>query len=368
MTREERAQEALRQAKAQMGAKQSTKPNGAAPPLDLVWADDIQLDIHKPGLIDGLLSTTAMTVAYGESGTGKTFVVLDLACRIAAGMHWRDHETTQGVVCYVAAEAPKSVEHRVWAWMHHHEIEHLSLVVVRSTVNLLDGDTDTLITMLAQVAAERGRIGLVVVDTLARAMVGNENAPEDMGAFIATCARIREAATASVLIVHHTGKDQARGARGHSCLHAATDVELEVTQGCIKVSKNRDGQEGQIYGFTLKQVELGLNTKGRMVTTCVAVEAAPPAGAGKKRKLGPNERLVFDALVCAVADHADPPPPSPQVPSHAKGATVARWRDAAMLVLPQGEAKRKVEAFNRALLSLVASNEVRHLDGFAWLP
>jgi hypothetical protein len=347
----------------------TAKPNGAVQrELDLIWADDIALDIDKPGLVDGLLSTTGMTVAYGESGAGKTFVVVDLASRIAAGMPWRDHATEQGVVVYIAAEGPKSVERRVWAWMRHHDIEHLPLVVVRSTVNLLDGDTDTVIAEIASIRAQRGRIALVVVDTLARAMVGNENSPEDLGAFVAACARIREAAETHALIVHHCGKDQARGARGHSCLRAATDVELEITEGRIKVSKNRDGQEGHTYGFLLEQVELGINAKGRMVTTCVAVEADPPAGTTKKRKFGPNERVVFDALNTAIADQADPPPPAPEVPSHVKGCSVARWRDTAMLRLPHEEAKRKAEAFNRASTSLVASGFVLHFAGFAWLP
>ena len=73
---------------------------------------------------------------------------------------------------------------------------------------------------------QHGRVALVVIDTLARAMTGNENAPEDMGRFVAACGRIREACEGHVLIVHHCGKDQARGARGHSSLRAATDVEL----------------------------------------------------------------------------------------------------------------------------------------------
>ena len=309
-----------------------------------------------------------MTVAYGESGAGKTFVMLDLACCIAAGLPWRDHATEQGVVVYIAAEAPKSVERRVWAWMRHRRLEHLPLVVVRASINLLDGDTDALLAMLAEIQAKRGRIALVVVDTLARAMVGNENSPEDLGSFVTACARIREAAETSVLIVHHSGKDQARGARGHSCLRAATDVELEITEGCIKVSKNRDGQEGQIYGFTLTEVELGINAKGRMVTTCVAEEAEPPAGASKKRKLGPNERLVFDALTKAVAEQADTPPPAAGVPAGATGATVQRWRDTAALLMPQGEAKYKNCSIDRAITSLVAGGQVCHLGGFAWLP
>jgi AAA domain len=310
-----------------------------------------------------------MTVAYGESGAGKTFVVIDLVCHVAARLPWRGHPTEGGIVVYIAAEGPKSVERRIWAWQRHHSVNHLPLCVVRSTVNLLDSDTDRVIAELTQITRTHGKIALVVIDTLARAMVGNENSPEDLGSFVAACARIREAAETSVLVVHHCGKDQAKGARGHSCLRAATDVELEITEGCIKVSKNRDGQEGQAYGFKLEQVELGTNSKGRMVTTCVAVEADPPAGAGAKRKkLGPNEQILFDALTVAIADQPDRPPPSPEIPSHVKGALVARWRDTAMLRLPQDEAKNKNRAFDRALLSLVASQHVHHLAGFAWLP
>jgi hypothetical protein len=293
-------------------------------------------------------------------------VVIDLVCHIAVRLPWRGHPTEGGVVVYIAAEGPKSVERRIWAWQRHHGVKHLPLCVVRSTVNLLDSDTDWIITELAQIARTHGKIALVVVDTLARAMIGNENSPEDLGAFVAACARIREAVETSVLIVHHCGKDQAKGARGHSCLRAATDVELEITEGCIKVSKNRDGQEGQAYGFKLQQVELGTNTKGRMVTTCVAVEADPPAGAGKKRRLGPNEQLVFDALTKAIADQPDAPPPSPDIPTHVKGCSIARWRDTAMLLLTHDETKRRAEAFNRAVASLVAYGSVHHVAGFAW--
>jgi putative DNA primase/helicase len=345
--------------------------NGEAKPgIEFIWADDIALDIGKPGLVDGLLSTTAMTVAYGESGCGKTFVIIDLASRIALGMPWRDLDTQQGVVVYIAAEAPRSVEDRVWAWRKHHSVVHMPLVVVRSPVDLLrGGDVETVIGLIKQIIAERGHIALVVIDTLARAMVGNENAPEDMGAFVATCGQIRAAAETSILIVHHCGKDVARGARGWSGLRAATDVELEITEGCIKVSKNRDQQEGQVYGFRLEQIELGHNAKGRRVTTCVAIEADPPAGhASKKRKLGSNEQIVFDALLKAVADQADPPPPAPGIPAHARGASVTRWRDTACLRLPHGEQKRKNQAFDRAVISLVASCLVGHLDGYAWVP
>jgi hypothetical protein len=111
-------------------------------------------------------------VAYGESRCGKTFLAVDLACHIAAGMRWRAMDVEQGVVVYVAAESPKSVERRAKAWMLHHGIERPPLVVVRSTVDLLTHDTEAVIALLARIAREHERVALVVIDTLARAMVG----------------------------------------------------------------------------------------------------------------------------------------------------------------------------------------------------
>src|SRR5690349_22091387 len=116
--------------------------------LATVWADEIRLELDRPGLVDGLLSTTAMTVLYGESGAGKTFVAIDLACHVAAGLPWRGMDVEQGVVVYIAAEAPESVQRRIWAWKRHHGVERLPVVVVTASVDLLNGSTDKIISLL----------------------------------------------------------------------------------------------------------------------------------------------------------------------------------------------------------------------------
>src|SRR3954451_18985100 len=66
--------------------------------LKTVWADDIELRLDRPGLVDGLLSSTGMTVQYGESGSGKTFVAVALGCHVAAGLPWRGMDVERGVV------------------------------------------------------------------------------------------------------------------------------------------------------------------------------------------------------------------------------------------------------------------------------
>jgi len=75
-------------------------------------------------------------------------------------------------------------------------------------------------------------IGLIIIDTLSRVMAGgNENSPEDMGALVRNIDRLRAETGAATILVHHSGKELARGARGHSLLRAAADTEIEMT--CI---------------------------------------------------------------------------------------------------------------------------------------
>jgi RecA-family ATPase len=188
--------EADAEAFARAAREQKRRPNGhdgakaERPPLNTIWADEIALDLDTAGLVDGLLPRDGMTVLYGESGSGKTFVTLDLACHIAAGRPWRGMAIDQGVVIYIAAENPKSVERRIWAWKRRHGVEHLPVLVVRSSVDLLEGSTGELVEKAEQMKVTHGRIAAVVVDTLSRAMTGNENAPEDMGKFVAAVGRI----------------------------------------------------------------------------------------------------------------------------------------------------------------------------------
>ena len=350
------------------------KANGHAHPdrtmLDTIWADDIELNLHEEQLMEGLLPRTGIGVLYAESGAGKTFVAIDLACHVATGRAWRGRDVTQGPVIYVAAENPASVKRRLWAWKQYHGADRLPVLVVQSGVDLLNGAAQELAELVLTTLDVETQLGvrMVVIDTLARAMTGNENAPDDMGRFVAGCGMIREASEALVLVVHHSGKDTAKGARGHSSLRAATDVELEIAASTLRVTKSRDDATGDAFGFRLHTVDLGSTAKGHNVTTCVAVEAEIAEPLKKPRRLGANEKVVFDALTAAIVDRPDPTPTGRDVPATARGVRTERWMEYALRYLPQPEEKRKREAFARAIASLVADSLVRHVDGFAWLP
>jgi hypothetical protein len=267
-------------------------------------AGELSPDISEPGLIDGILETKGLTIVYGPSGSGKTAAVVDKACHIACGLPWRGHHTKRGAVVYFAVENPESTERRVWAWQQRHGmsdrewsrrygIGRVPLVVVQTPLTLTPAEVMDITLAVREIEADLGLpVVLVILDTLARSFTGNENDAADMGAYVNAAMAIKDVTNGHVLIVHHTGKDEARGARGSSALKAATDHELEVfrypdnkTRG-IHISKVREGDsEGKVFAFTLDKVHVGCNDVEREVNTIVAVPCEAPArtkGDGKK--------------------------------------------------------------------------------------
>jgi hypothetical protein len=140
----------------------------------------------------------------------------------------------------------------------------------------------------------------VVIDTFAQAMAGaNENASEDMGKALAHCKGMHKALGSMIMLVHHSGKDSSKGARGWSGLRAAADVELEVTRSAfgrtLRSTKQKDGADFQEWGFGLNVVPVGIDPDGDQITSCVVVEAAVPVQ-GSTRKLGKNEQVILNVM------------------------------------------------------------------------
>ncbi|MCY1438696.1 AAA domain protein [compost metagenome] len=69
---------------------------------------------------------------------------------------------------------------------------------------------------------------LIVIDTMARNFVGDENSATDVGHFVTNLDRMRRHWDTTVMIVHHSGKASERGSRGSSALKGAVDAEYEL--------------------------------------------------------------------------------------------------------------------------------------------
>ena len=238
------------------------------------------------------------------SGSGKSFVALDIAAAIARGVSWRGYRTKKGRVLVIAAEGGGGVGKRLEAYVRYHGVEEeLDIGLITAAPNFLQQeDVSEIVTSV--VAA--GGVDLIIVDTFAQVTPGaNENAGEDMGLALNHAKALREVSGAPVLLVHHAGKDASRGARGWSGIKAAADAEIEITRNDdgtreIHLSKMKDGDDGLRFGFKLHKLVLGQDSDGDEVSSCVVLEAdvpTPATGGGDRvKRLGKVESHVSEMV------------------------------------------------------------------------
>lgn len=261
--------------------------------LDVIMADDLPDTFTPPDeLVQGLLTDGDASILYGDSNSGKTFFVIALGCSVARGVPFMGRKTEQGLVVYLAAESPASVRSRLQAYQRHHRVRVPNFAVVQSPIDLFDGDADT-DSVIQTVRALEERVGmkvrLIVGDTLARLSAGaNENAGQDMGLVVRRIDRIRTECKAHFVLIHHSGKNAAAGARGWSGVRAAVDTEIEVTDSpagrCAEITKQRDlPTKGERIGFRLAVVPLGETKWGAPATSCVVESCEAPSKPTGKR-------------------------------------------------------------------------------------
>lgn len=254
-----------------------------------------------PWLIKNFLPKATLGVIYGESGSGKSFLAYDLCAAISRGLDtWCGKRVTQGRVLIVVAEGAQGFRQRIDAYCHQQNVKPADFQVDYISDFIPNLTIPAHITDLIKEINDREPYDLIVMDTFAQVMPGaDENSGKDVGAALAQCKRINVKTGAMVLLVHHSGKDAGKGARGWSGLRAAADVELEITRKendrAIKVTKLKDGQDGASMGFKLHTVTLGEDDDGDDITSCIVefceVAAKIKGDGGPK---GGVQRLAFD--------------------------------------------------------------------------
>lgn len=278
------------------------RPKRPALRFKLVSAADLSEAPPLAWMVRGVLPLEGLAALYGPSGSGKSFLVLDMAATIAAGAYdWFNRRVTQCPVTYCALEGEAGMGKRIAAWSKQNgKPVPDALRFVTQPFDILDGgDVDDL---AKAVQSAGGAGGLVILDTLNRAAPGaDENSSVDMGRIIAAAKRLQSLTGGLVLLVHHTGKDATKGLRGHSSLYAALDGAIEVNKTDSRrewsVAKSKDDETGTVHAFKLEIVTVGHDDEGEDVTSCVAV-ADDSREAVKRAKLpsGGNQKIALDAL------------------------------------------------------------------------
>ncbi len=205
----------------------------------------------------------------------------------------------QGNVAYIVAEGAAFFKNRITAYNTHNKIKDLPVYVLPGGPDFLNAtDIRDTITALKELSS----VFVVVVDTYAACMSGDENSGIDAGKVIAHCKAIHNATGAVVILVHHSGKDASKGARGWSGLRAAADFELEVVRNgdhrSVTATKQKDAEDGNELGFKLSSVVVGQDEDGSPITSCIVEHSneLPVRGRSRVAKLGSMQQKVLTTV------------------------------------------------------------------------
>lgn len=118
---------------------------------------------------------------------------------------------------------------------------------------------------------------LIVFDTLARSMIGNESSTPDMGKVVRALDLIGTSLSSQIILIHHSGKDQRRGLRGSGSLEGATDVIFKTScsrenEVSLINERQKDSELARPMVFLMNTVNTGFSTSdGDAVTSLVPV-------------------------------------------------------------------------------------------------
>lgn len=283
------------------------------PPQDdwLVAADDF---CSQPAplkwLIKGWLQDQAMMMIHGPSGGGKTFIVLDMALRIATSMpEWCGHKVKPGGVVYLAGEGHHGLRGRIAAWRQHHKpAQNLNMWLSKSGLDLNTNEGYQRVVNTILTLPEPPK--LIIVDTLHRFLKGNESDTQDTKTMLDACANLIEQFGCAVILVHHTGlaEDAQHRARGSSAWRGALDIEINIAPGKgdsplkIQQMKSKDTElQDPIFAELLSvPIDGWFDEDQEPVTSAVLQQSDyEPTTDKKDSKLSKHQKLFCDAWLAS---------------------------------------------------------------------
>jgi putative DNA primase/helicase len=281
----------------------------------LVPADDF---CTKPAPIKWLvkhwLQEQALIMVHGPSGGGKTFAVLDWSLHMSAGLpDWNGHKVKAGPVVYLAGEGHHGLRSRVAAWKQHHRARSLNMWLSKAGCDL--NTPEGYQRVLDSVRSLPTKPSMIVIDTLHRFLLGDENSAQDAKTMIDACAGLMREFDCSVLLVHHTGvSDEAQHrARGSSAWKGALEIEISIVPAKgdnpmqIVQRKSKDAEEAETIYANLNSVPINgwLDEDGEQVCSAVLAIEEAPAERKKESRLDGHRKLFEGAWWAAGAEVVD---------------------------------------------------------------
>jgi hypothetical protein len=359
----------------EQGAAFSEQDFDIGPRFKLKPFNEITLTTAPNYLVKGVIPRTGLVVVWGPPKCGKSFWVSDLVLHIALGWGYRGRRVHQGSVVYLALEGGHGFRNRIEAWRRRHLNGHHGDV----PFFLLDVPVDLVADRHKLINAIRAQLGdlvpaAVVIDTLNRALIGDENKSDDMAKFIRAADMVRVAFGCVVIIVHHCGVAKNRP-RGHTSLSGADDAQIAIMRNddgiiAARVEHMKDGDASPPMASRLERVDLGDNDDGDPITSCI-IEPADDALAGKKRrKLPADTQLALDKLTELTIEEGRRPEANNHIPASAKVVSAHLWREyfyKARIADKNDKPDTRQKAFVRAVQRLQELHLIGIWNELVWL-
>lgn len=217
--------------------------------FQIKWLHEYADTVGDPvWLIPGVLPANGVGMMYGPTGSYKSFLALDMALCLAYGHagQWGAPPVKNDVL-FFAGEGPVATAKKRWpAWLEWQNIasrEDHRMVIMDRVPSYQDREAWE--TIKADLLAMGVKPALITIDTLTRLLTGfDENSAKDVTiitTFLEDLARYFEC---FVLVIHHTGKDEKKGARGSSALLANVDASFSTSKkvggSALKIIKQKD--------------------------------------------------------------------------------------------------------------------------------
>jgi hypothetical protein len=284
-------------------------------PANKLYSIEDILNLPDPEwLIQNFLPKASFAVLFGPPSVGKSFLALSLALAIAAGKHWLGKDVKGGPVIYIAAEGFGGLKLRISALLLHSDYDvDTECAFLNRPINFLKVDA---VQALIKPIKESGvQPALIIIDTLARCFVGgDENSAQEMGLFIDGAETVKRETGATVLAIHHTGKNEQRGARGSNALIGAADTIIgcsgEINCLGIKCEKMKDAEPFKKFSLSAQTVELENGRK-----SCVLV----PFDEAMSAMVSPAKQENIRKMIAVLEKKFD-----------TEGATHGKWMRACM--------------------------------------
>ena len=276
-----------------------------------------------PSLIKGLLPRNGIAFIGGQSGSGKTFVAIDLAVALCTGQSFFGRRIRERVgVLFIAGEGAETIQPRLTIARMARSVDRTLPIAWAPTfpdftrVEEVRGFMQELKVLKAYMQDTHGvRLGAIVVDTLAAVFaLQDENDNSEAAKVIRALKVIGEALDVLLIPIHHYGKGAETGLRGASAWRAGCDAVLSITAdrnqltGVVSghslwLAKSRVGEEGPVGAFGLRTMLLGVDEDGDELTSCYVV----PEVTAKQTVAARREAEAVALEMLAVGEHrADP--------------------------------------------------------------